>query len=159
MLIALERFPPVVFKGVTIQAPKLYHFFRDTNTQVIEDLHSSVDLNTYALKHPLTEDECDRIGCAIGRWLRQFHSWANWVAQEELRNRMKQNVKMRELKFQITYGGWLAETISRFPDLLEGCREILQAVTLTIRDGMIEKPGAINPWTFLVRKVSRSRQN
>lgn len=47
---------------------------------------------------------------------------------------MKDNTTMMELKYYINYGGVLTGTISNFPELLEGSREIFEAVGALVKN-------------------------
>jgi hypothetical protein len=47
---------------------------------------------------------------------------------------MEGNTVMKELKYQINYGANLMGTIRNYPELLEGSREIFEAVGKRVRD-------------------------
>jgi hypothetical protein len=143
ILTALHSFPPVVSEGITVQTPRLYHFFRDTDTQIYSDLPSSLDLKTYALKHLLTQAQCMRFGRALGRWAKEFHSWAAAPEQERLREDMKGNTAMLELKYTINYGWILMDTIGKFPDLLEESKGTFEAVGKKVKEELDERKGSL----------------
>jgi hypothetical protein len=143
ILAALHDLPPVSSTGVTVQAPRLYHFFADADTQIYSDLPSSLDLKTYALKHPLTRAQCARLGHALGLWAENFHSWAAAPEQEKLRQSMKRNTAMKELKYQINYGPTLIGTIGNYPELLEESRETFEAVGKRVREELDAEGGRL----------------
>jgi hypothetical protein len=143
ILAALHGLPPVLREGVTIQTPHLYRFFPDTNTQIYSDLASSLDLKTYVLKHPLTQAQCMHFGHAIGLWAKQFHAWANAPEQEKLRQDMKGNTVMLELKYRLNYGMNLIGTIDNFPQLLEGSRSTFEALGRTVREELDSGSGSL----------------
>lgn len=74
------------------------------------------------------------MGYSLGLWAKQFHQWAQDPAQAKLRETMKGNIAMKELKFHINYDTLLA-TIKKFPDILEDSRNVFQ----TIRDEARER--------------------
>ena len=143
ILAALHDLPPVLREGVTVQTPRLYHFFPKTNTQIYSDLPSSLDLKTYGLKHPLTKAQCMHFGHAVGLWARQFHTWANAPEQEKLRESMKGNTAMLELKYRLNYGMNLIGTIDNFPELLEGSRSTFEALGKRVREELDSGSGSL----------------
>ena len=143
ILTALHDLPPVIREDVTVQTPQLYHFFPETDTQIYSDLPSSLDLKHYALKHPLTQAQCLRFGHAIGLWAKEFHSWAAAPEQEKLRENMKGNTAMLELKYQLNYGSRLIDTISVFPEILEGSRTTFEALGKKVRDELDSGEGQL----------------
>lgn len=124
---ALDALPPSIHNNITIQTPRLYHFFPETHTQIYSDLSSSIDLKTYVIKYSLTRAECHRIGQSVGVWAKKFHLWAAAPEQEKLREDMKGNVAMKDLKFWLNYGPNLIGTIEKFPDQLGGSREVFES--------------------------------
>jgi hypothetical protein len=136
ILSALHDLPHISREGVTVETPKLYHFFPGSNTQIYSDLPSSLDLKTYVLKHPLEEPQCSRVGQALGLWTKRFHSWAAAPEQEKLRESMKGNTSMLELKYQLNYGTNLIGSIDNYPGLLEDSRETFKAVGKRAREDL-----------------------
>jgi hypothetical protein len=143
ILAALHDLPPVLREGVTVQTPHLYYFFPETDTQIYSDLPSSLDLKTYVLKHPLTQAQCMHFGHAIGLWARHFHAWANAPEQGKLRESMKGNTAMLELKYRLNYGMNLIGTIDNFPELLEGSRKTFEALGMRVRDELDSEEGSL----------------
>ncbi|KAH8789101.1 kinase-like domain-containing protein [Hyaloscypha sp. PMI_1271] len=143
ILAALHDLPPVLRKGVTVQTPHLYYFFPETDTQIYSDLPSSLDLKTYVLKHPLTQVQCMHFGHAIGLWARHFHAWANAPEQGKLRESIKGNTAMLELKYRLNYGMNLIGTVDNFPELLEGSRKTFEALGMRVRDELDSEEGSL----------------
>jgi hypothetical protein len=54
---------------------------------------------------------------------------------------MKGNTAMMGLKYHINYGGILTGTISNFPELLEGSREIFEAVGARVKTNWMREVG------------------
>ncbi|KAL5328925.1 hypothetical protein ACEPPN_002434 [Leptodophora sp. 'Broadleaf-Isolate-01'] len=129
ILTALSTLPPTTHTNITVQTPIMHLFSPSTNTQIYNDLPSSLDLKTYVLNHAssLTHPQCQRLGHALGLWSRNFHSWAQADEQKALVENMKGNVAMRDLKFMINYEA-LVGTVERFPGVLEGCKGVFEAV-------------------------------
>lgn len=136
ILTALQDFQPTTSNSISIQTPKLYHFFPETNTQIYSDFSSSTELKTYILTHTLTRADCSRLGTALGHWTKTFHQWAAAPEQEGLRKKMRESKVMRKLKFDINYTTLLA-IIENFPDLLEGSRGVFEEVVEEMR-GVLE---------------------
>jgi hypothetical protein len=132
MLNALGEFPSITTTDrVSIQAPRLYLFLSETNTQVIEDVPDAIDLKSI-LVSPTANSILDQslatsIGYALGSWLRYFHTWASAPAQAELRREIGKNELMRKLKSKITYDRFI-QVLEDFPDILEGYRKTLEDV-------------------------------
>jgi hypothetical protein len=127
--------------GISVQTPKLHSFDEENNTQIYEDLPSSLDLKTYCLSHSLSKPECHRLGLAVGQWAKQFHSWAQEDGQAALLDSMKGNEDMKALKFMINYER-LVGSIETFPDLLNESRTVFEDV----REGMrksVEEEGQV----------------
>lgn len=132
MLNALNKFPAVTTSDhITIKVPHIYQFSGQTNTQVIEDIADAIDLKTVFVSPAaisiLTEPFSTSIGRALGSWLRLFHNWASAPAQAELRAEIGKNEPMRRLKRLITYESFIA-VVEKFPELLEGHKEVLEDV-------------------------------
>lgn len=110
-----------------MRTPKLYHFNGDTNSQIQECLPGAVNLKNYCLKHYVSptpveqRPECRELGRAVGAWLRSFHDWAR--ARPELRDEVRENRVMQNLKYLINYPTLVA-TVDRFPDVLGPYRAV-----------------------------------
>ncbi|KAH8668050.1 kinase-like domain-containing protein [Tricladium varicosporioides] len=135
ILTSLEGLPPVTNSLVTVTTPKIYSFIHenDTGTQVYSDLPSSSDLKTYALTHALSQEQCSRVGFALGAWAKAFHTWAAAPEQESLREKMKGNTAMKELKYRLNYTN-LVTTIDNFPELLGESRGVFEEVAKNTRE-------------------------
>ncbi|CAJ2506030.1 Uu.00g001600.m01.CDS01 [Anthostomella pinea] len=113
------------------RTPRFYHFDEQNNTQVQEYLPNSKDLKTYALKAysdttPETEKtQCVQLGRALGKWLRNFHTWA--ASQPELRKTVAVNREMQQLKNRINFS-WLLDRVTQFPSVLSDAQEIFEEV-------------------------------
>jgi hypothetical protein len=115
-----------------VKTPRLYYFSNSTHTQIYSDLPSSLDLKTYVLTHPLSKEQCERVGQGIGLWARHFHAWAIAPQQQGIVDSMKGNTEMRDLKFRINYENLVA-TIDNFPHILGGARDVFEKVRDDIR--------------------------
>ena len=135
ILTALEKLLPVIHSGVTVQTPYLYNFSSTTNTQIYSDLPSSTELKTYIFTHSLTREHCSRLGHSIGLWAKHFHSWAAAPAQENLRETMKGNEAMKELKYMVNYTT-LISRIDGFPGVLERSRKVFEEVVNSVRSSL-----------------------
>jgi hypothetical protein len=113
-----------------VKPPRLYHFDRKTNTQVLEDLPNSIDLKHYLLSevsNNVSESSAKSLGRALGGWLRSFHSWANKGDQAEFKSMLDKHQVMKDLKFYINYT-MLMETVENFPALLDESRGVFEEV-------------------------------
>jgi hypothetical protein len=125
----------VIHEGITVQTPKLYLFYPETHTQIYSDLPSSLDMKNYVLTHThsITKSQCVRLGYSLGTWAKAFHSWAQAPEQEKLKEYMRGNRDMMELKYMMNYGSILMDTISKFPRLLEESRSLFEDVGRSVR--------------------------
>ncbi|KAF4627319.1 hypothetical protein G7Y89_g10841 [Cudoniella acicularis] len=144
ILKALETFPPVTNSEITVTTPKLYSFIyeNDTGTQIYSDLPSSADLKTYALTHALMKEQCSRLGYSIGAWAKAFHIWAAAPEQKELREKMKGNTAMKELKYRLNYTNLVA-TIDNFPEILEASRGVFEEVAKETKEELDREEGSL----------------
>ncbi|TVY40253.1 4-hydroxytryptamine kinase [Lachnellula occidentalis] len=142
ILSGLEQLNPISHSGITVQTPKLYSFSPETHTQIYADLPSSTELKTYALMHSLTKAQCSRLGHALGLWAKTFHAWGAAEQQQSLRQVMIGNVAMRELKYAINYARLVA-TVEDFPDILQGSREVFEAVAMDVRAWLDREEGTL----------------
>ncbi|TVY83243.1 4-hydroxytryptamine kinase psiK [Lachnellula suecica] len=142
ILTALQALPPVSHSGITVQTPKIYSFSLSTNTQIYSDLPDSTELKTYVLTHALTESQCSRLGCSLGKWAKAFHEWAAAPAQKEVRESMKGNTEMKELKYMINYTTLVA-TIANFPSILGECKSVFEAIAMDVRERLDNEEGSL----------------
>jgi hypothetical protein len=142
ILSALETLSPVPHSGITVSTPKIYSFSQETTTQIYSDLPSSTELKTYALTHTLTEAQCSRLGYALGLWAKKLHEWGAGPEQQDLREGMKGNVAMKELKYTINYPRLVA-TIQNFPGILKGSMEVFEAVAKDVRERLDREEGRL----------------
>ncbi|KAH8688787.1 kinase-like domain-containing protein [Talaromyces proteolyticus] len=131
MLNALDGLPNTTTENITIQTPHLYEFDRKQNTQILEDLSDTIDLKTVLVSAEagvvLPQSISTAIGCAVGVWLRAFHSWTAQPAQANLRKEIAANEPMRKLRYQISYGAFI-EIVQKFPEVWDEYGTILQQV-------------------------------
>jgi hypothetical protein len=106
------------------------------------DYPSSLELKKYITTHPLSLDEVSRLGIALGRWLKEFHLWANAPEQVQLREEMKGNHSMAAVKFAVNYGRTLA-TIELFPKILEDARELFTEMEAKFRQELDSQEGEL----------------
>jgi hypothetical protein len=144
ILTALHDLDSVIHEGITVQTPKLYLFSPETHTQIYTDLPSSLDLKNYVLTHThsLTKSQCARLGHSLGAWAKGFHSWAQSPEQEKLKEHMRANKDMMELKYTMNYGSILMDTISKFPQILEVSRGVFEEVAKSVR-GELDGNGGV----------------
>jgi len=142
ILTALQDLPPAAHSGVTVKTPNIYNFDQESNTQIYSDLPASTELKSYALNHSLTQEQCMRLGCALGLWTKKFHAWAAAPEQRELREAMKGSTIMKELKYTINYSTLVA-TIARFPEILEDSRGVFEAVAKEVRERFDNEEGSL----------------
>lgn len=115
---------------ITVKTPRLFHFDKETNTQILEDLPDSVDLKHYLISdvsHDMSNTSARALGHSLGSWLRAFHAWASKPEQAETREILSKNQALKNLKFYINYT-WLLDTIGNFPAILADSREIFEKV-------------------------------
>ncbi|RDW88691.1 hypothetical protein BP6252_00723 [Coleophoma cylindrospora] len=132
VLTALGQLAPSTHADITVLTPHLYHFDVENNTQIYTDLPSSTDLKTYCLTHSLNPQECTRLGNSLGLWAKRFHTWGAAPEQAGVRETMKRNTAMRDLKFQINYSRLLVR-IESFPNLLENSRALFEEIGKEVR--------------------------
>ncbi|KAK7923162.1 hypothetical protein PG985_007233 [Apiospora marii] len=151
MLHALDGFPRFVTTGsgcaVEVRVPQLYHFDRETHTQILQDFADTTDLTTMlqspaaAVEKNLPGSGPKAVGHALGSWLREFHDWSSMPAQRPLQAQVGPNLGMRRLKCLITYDSFI-EILERHPELLvEGCKDTLEEVQATMEQEF-ERPPA-----------------
>jgi hypothetical protein len=145
ILTALHDLPPVTHEGITVQTPKIYFFSPETHTQIYSDLPSSLDLKNYVLTHThsITKSQCARLGYSLGAWAKAFHSWSQAPEQEKLKEYMRENTDMMELKYTMNYGSVLMDTISKFPEILEPSRGVFEEVAKSMREELDGESGVL----------------
>jgi hypothetical protein len=115
----------------TVRTPKFYHFDEQNSTQVQEILLNGKDLKTYALNtYPADTPEtarphCLQLGRALGRWLRNFHTWS--ATQVGLRKTIAGNTEMQQLKHLINFS-WLLDRVAQFPSVLGEAQDVFEKV-------------------------------
>jgi 5-methylthioribose kinase len=142
MLISIQHFEKAILQAldggllscsqenITIKTPRVFHFDRETNIQIMEDLPNSLDLKHFLLSElaqDLSEPSARSLGCSLGSWLRSFHEWGTKKEQRETRKLLNQNGTMKDLKFYINYS-MLLDTIANFPGILEESRGVFGEV-------------------------------
>ncbi|KAM5496379.1 hypothetical protein McaMca56_004548 [Microsporum canis] len=118
MLKALQLLPSITVDNIHLRTPRLYLFDEKTNTQVLEDLVSTIDLKTVlesptastALPHPFATG----IGHALGAWLQSFHTWVSEPAPAALLKDLGDNEPMRKIRYSISYGAF-TNIVQKFP--------------------------------------------
>ena len=121
MLTALQSLQPAIHSNIHVTTPRLYQYSSSTNTQILEDYPSSLELKDYMTKHAIPGADITRLGIALGSWLKELHAWGS--EQAALKETMKNNQGMKQIKFWVNYGRLIA-TIDLFPTILEECRDM-----------------------------------
>ncbi|KAI0424277.1 kinase-like domain-containing protein [Xylaria sp. FL1042] len=135
---ALSKFPiegkaalPGHTVNFTVRTPKFYHFDEQNSTQIQEILRDGEDLKTYALStYPANTPDtarphCHQLGRALGKWLREFHTWS--ATQTELRKTVAENTDIQQLKHFINFS-WLLDRVAQFPSILSEAKEVFEKV-------------------------------
>lgn len=142
ILTSLATLSPTTHANITVSTPHLYNFNPTTNIQIHSDLPSSTELKTYCLTHPLTTQDCSRLGYSLGLWAKEFHTWGAAPEQAALREIMNGNTAMQDLKYQINYP-YMVATIADFPEILEGSKRIFEEVAKDVREGLDRGEGTL----------------
>jgi hypothetical protein len=148
ILSALRALPPSTHNAITIQSPKLYQFFANTNSQIQSDLPSSTTLKTYFLNYALTQEQCSRLGQSLGLWLKKFHAWGAEPEQEKVREEMRGNTAMRDLKWWLNYGPNITAAIEKYPDILDPSKDIFESVGCEVREMLDRGEGNLTHGDF-----------
>ncbi|KAL2680771.1 hypothetical protein Neosp_008374 [[Neocosmospora] mangrovei] len=133
-LIHLAALPPATTPSCAISTPTVYHFNKETNTQVQEYLTNAVSLKDYALKHyaaPTPESfkpQCEQLGHGLGAWLRAFHSWSQEPGQAALREVFAGNKEMQVLKNMINYQQ-LLQKVDQHATILGDSIDVIQGIS------------------------------
>lgn len=133
MLTALETFKPTFYSNIHVTTPSLYKYSSNAGNQILSDYPNFIELKNYFTTHPISSTQATRLGIALGTWLKSFHVWAAEDAQRPLREVMKKNEPMVQLKFMINFGR-LMPTIDRFPAILEESRKIFKNIEQMMRE-------------------------
>ncbi|KAI9924545.1 hypothetical protein ASPWEDRAFT_28307 [Aspergillus wentii DTO 134E9] len=114
---------------VSVKTPHLFHFNRETNTQILEDLPDAMDLKSFFSASPtgISESHAGSIGQALGGWLSSFHSWTAEEKQSNLAVEMEKNKLMQDLKFSINYES-LVQMVDKYPALLKESKDVFEKV-------------------------------
>ncbi|KAK4639741.1 hypothetical protein QC761_711030 [Podospora bellae-mahoneyi] len=124
---------PIPEAPCVTRTPKLYYYNSDTNTQVQEYLPDAISLKDYALKHFSAAPDVSRkpacldIGKSLGIWLRSFHHWANQSEQSGLREALKLNANLQELRHMTNYQT-LVSDVDTCPEILSDAKEVFEKV-------------------------------
>lgn len=122
---ALNSFPavePASADSFVALSPRLYHFNRSANIQVLQDIQGVWDLRE-VLDAPsadalVSQTQIADVGQAAGAWLRRFHQWAVEPAQQAFAQEVVRNDGMRRLKRRVTCDSFIA-VLENFPDIYE----------------------------------------
>ncbi|KAK0748875.1 kinase-like domain-containing protein [Apiosordaria backusii] len=129
---AVQSMPTPSAPCVT-RTPKLYYYNSATNTQVQEYLPDAISLKDYALKHFSSTRDASRkpvcldIGKSLGIWLRSFHDWANQPEQSALREALKKNANLQELRHMTNYQT-LVSDVDTYPEILSDAKDVFEQV-------------------------------
>jgi hypothetical protein len=132
MLTALRALKPAVYSNIHVTTPHLYQYSSVTDTQILSDYPKSLELKKYFITHTVPFAQVSRLGVALGTWLKNFHLWASEDAQRLLKETMRKNETMVQLKFFVNYGR-LLPTVDMFPTILEESRETFKNIEDTMR--------------------------
>lgn len=127
MLTALRALKPAVYSNIHVTTPHLYQYSSVTDTQILSDYPKSLELKKYFITHTVPFAQVSRLGVALGTWLKNFHLWASEDAQRLLKETMRKNETMVQLKFFVNYGR-LLPTVDMFPTILEESRETFKNI-------------------------------
>ncbi|KAI2642758.1 kinase-like domain-containing protein [Xylaria nigripes] len=115
----------------TMRTPRFYYFDEQNNIQVQEIMLQAKDLKTYSLStYPANTPEtlrpqCFQLGRALGKWLRNFHTWGK--TQAGIRETVARNAQMQQLKHMINFS-WLVDRVAQFPTILSEAKDVFEAV-------------------------------
>jgi hypothetical protein len=123
MLGAMNGQIQIILHEVTVSSPYLYRFFPQINTTTLSRMPDPIQVRVCLSDKILDETNVFRIGASLGRWMRRFHDWGSAPEQASLREKMKKNTGMAEMKYNITYGR-LEVVIAMHPAIFEGSTAI-----------------------------------
>ncbi|ODM17079.1 hypothetical protein SI65_07478 [Aspergillus cristatus] len=130
ILRTLDALPPYSQDNIIVKTPHLFHSNREMNIQILEDLPNSINLKSFLLSevsHGISQNAAQSLGRALGSWLRSFHIWATKPAQTKVRTTLSKHKAMEAIKYRFNYVA-LIENIERFPNILEGSRDVFEKV-------------------------------
>ncbi|KAI9743854.1 MAG: hypothetical protein M1818_002588 [Claussenomyces sp. TS43310] len=144
MLGALSSLPASNYKNVHVTTPKLYTYEEKTATLLISDYPCSLELKEYLTVYGATAPPSQvlRLGISLGNWLKSFHMWASAPQQEMLREQMKKNSQMQNLKYLLNYGR-LEASIDFYPDILEGSRTTFRDIATHFKEELNADEGTL----------------
>jgi hypothetical protein len=140
MLTALGSLQPAIHSNIHVTTPHLYRYSSSTDTQILEDYPLSLEIKDYMTTHTIPSADVARLGIALGSWLKKFHAWGS--EQALLRETMKKNQGMKQLKFRVNYGR-LIPTIELFPTILEECRGVFVEMEERYKKEAAEEDGEL----------------
>ncbi|CZR48705.1 uncharacterized protein FPRO_03974 [Fusarium proliferatum ET1] len=117
--------------GFVVRTPKLYHFDQASSTQILEFMSDGIHLKDYAIQNygsPTPDSfkpQCQELGKAVGRWLRDFVTWS--AQQIKHRDLVAQNEFGQAVRHMVNYA-WLHERIKEYPSILKDAKDILAQV-------------------------------
>jgi hypothetical protein len=123
MLKAMSGQIQIIWHGVTVSSPYLYRFFPEINTTAISRIPDPIQVQVCLSDKILDETNVFRVGASLGRWMRKFHDWGAAPEQASLREEMKKNTGMAEMRYGITYGR-LEPVIAMYPAIFKGSTAI-----------------------------------
>ncbi len=127
--------PPPSGGAYAIRAPKLYYFNAETKTQIHEYLKDPLCLHDYILKHSSSSQISPvearplwfELGRSLGDWLLSFHRWAALPEQVGLREAVKGNEEIRQLKYHLIYDRLVAAA-DNFPTIFADAKDTLEKI-------------------------------
>jgi hypothetical protein len=123
MLEAMNDQIPIILHDVTVSSLYLYRFFPEINATALSRIPDPVQVQDCLSNKILDETNVFRIGASLGQWTRKFHDWGAAPKQASLREEMKKNTGMAEMRYSITYGR-LEPVIAMYPAIFEGSTAI-----------------------------------
>lgn len=123
MLEAMNDQIQIISHDVTVSALRLYRFFPEINTATLSSMPDPIQVQDCLSDKILDDTNVFRIGASLGRWMRRFHDWGSAPEQAPLREEMKKNTGMAEMRYSITYGR-LEPVIAMYPAIFEGSAAI-----------------------------------
>lgn len=151
MLRAMKDLPATKFINVTTTSPILYEYHTESHTAIFSDLPESSQLQVYLSTHELDEADVFKIGVSLGRWMRNFHEWSATLDQSSLREEIRGNHVMAEMKYSITYGR-LKESIAMYPAIFEGSIEVFRRLQQRLKTEVVASEDQLIHGDFGCRK-------
>ena len=113
----------------SVRTPKLLLYDDLSNTQVMEYLPNSTNLKAYINSHLNSatpaelEPHCHALGKALGHYISACHH----NTDDKLRETLKSNSQMQNLKHMINYD-WMLDRIGQLPEILGDAKSTFTAV-------------------------------